>query len=245
MKTTRLPVFSLIRTFLLCGALTTVAATATAADQELPHAYPRDGVATLFENDRVFAWDVTWLRGVEQPYHRHRYDMAAVYLRYGPIRITALDGSVNPQTPAFDIPRPFFQGKGVTHKEEMVGFADDVPERWAIMFDLKDVTAEPLPLPAGMAPAFPRHGAELAIDNERVLEWVHGWEAGQPLATHMYTRDAVQVFYEAGSLSFTDAAGHSTTESFEIGDARFVPAGTIVTEAAISGSPKAVTIELK
>ncbi|MCB1672314.1 MAG: hypothetical protein R3F41_10390 [Gammaproteobacteria bacterium] len=245
MKTTNLLFIHLTRPFLLCGLLMMITAGATAADDEFPHAYPRSGVKALFENDRVFAWDVTWLRDVEQPYHRHRYDMAAVYLRFGPIRVTQLDGSYNPPGPPFAVPRPFFQGKGVTHKEEMIGFADAAPERWAIMFDLKDVSAKPLSPPTGLAPAFPREGAELAIENERVLEWVHGWETGKPLPAHMYTRDAVQVFYEPGSLSFTDAAGNTQTESFEIGDARFVPAGTIAIEAAVSGSPKAVTIELK
>ena len=98
------------------------------------------GVATrvLFENDRVVAWEVVWKKDVAQPIHRHRYDMAAVYLRYGPIRVTSPDGKVNPPGEAFSVPRPFFQPKGVTHKEEAIGFSADAPERMAIMFDLKD-----------------------------------------------------------------------------------------------------------
>lgn len=215
------------------------------AEEELPHAYPRIGVRTLFENDRVFAWDVTWLRGIEQPYHRHRYDMAAVYLRYGPIRITGLDGSVNPPTAEFAIPRPFFQPAGVTHKEEMVGFPADADQRWAIMFDLKDVAVRPAQVKPGTQPAFPRDGAELAIDNGRVNEWVHGWPADKGGELRTYERDSIQVFSEPGILEYTFESGVTLTEAFAVGNARFIPAGTVRAERAVSGSPRAVTIELK
>jgi hypothetical protein len=77
---------------------------AVLAAPDYPHAFPRKGVTKLFENERVVAWDVKWLRDVEQPIHRHQFDMAAVYTVYGPIRVTAPDGSVNPVTP-FEVPR--------------------------------------------------------------------------------------------------------------------------------------------
>jgi hypothetical protein len=57
---------------------------------------------------------------VAQPIHRHRYDMAAVYLRYGPIRVTSPEGQVSPPGEPFAVPRPFFQPKGVTHREEAI-----------------------------------------------------------------------------------------------------------------------------
>lgn len=216
-----------------------------AAEEEFPHAFPRAGVKQLFDNARVTAWHVDWKRGIEQPYHRHRYDMAGVYLRYGPIRVTALDGTESPQRPPFEIPRPYFQPKGVTHKEEMIGFPADAPERWAIMFDLKEVPAPMVSPRADVAAAFPQPGAELAIDNERVMEWVHGWREGETQAAHQHLLDAVQVFYEAGTLQITDASGNTETRAFAIGDVRFIGAGTVDTEMAVAGNPKAVTIELK
>ena len=215
------------------------------AEEELPHAYPRIGVRTLFENERVFAWDVTWLPEVAQPYHRHRYDMAAVYLRFGPIRITALDGSENPQRPPFEIPRPYYQPAGITHKEEMLGFPEESPQRWAIMFDLKDVLGRSVDVVAGTEPAFPRKGAKLAIDNDRVSEWKHNWEEGVEGQLVTYQRDAVQVITEPGILKYTFENGVTLTEAYAIGDARFVSAGTVRSEKAVAGSPEAVTIELK
>jgi hypothetical protein len=229
----------------LVATLPCLPAGTSIAEEELPHAYPRIGVRTLFENDRVFAWDVTWLRGVEQPYHRHRYDMAAVYLRYGPIRITALDGSENPPATEFAIPRPFFQPAGVTHKEEMVGFPAEADQRWAIMFDLKDVVTRPVQLSPGTQASFPREGAELAIDNERVREWVHGWPTDSAGELRTYALDSIQVFSEPGILEYTFESGVTLTEAFAVGNARFIPAGTVRAERAVSGSPRAVTIELK
>ena len=215
------------------------------AIEELPHAYPRIGVRTLFENERVFAWDVTWLPGIEQPYHRHRYDLAAVYLRYGPIRITTLDGEENPQNPPFDIPRPYFQPAGVTHKEEMVRFPEDAPQRWAIMFDLKETIGRREEVRPGTVAAFPRPSAELAIDNGRVLEWIHEWTLGAESEPLTYERDALQIITESGVLQYTFQSGVTLTEAYATGDARFIPAGTVRSEKAISGAPKAVTIELK
>ena len=238
MKTTR--TFALF----LLSALIALPVLPALAEEELPHAYPRTGVRTLFENERMYAWDVTWLRDVEQPYHRHRYDMAAVYLRYGPIRVTRLDGSENPQSPPFEIPRPFFQPAGVTHKEEMVRFPEDAPQRWAIMFDLKDVLGRSVRVGRGTEPAFPREGAELAIDNERVMEWVHGW-SGEDSDMLTYQHDAVRVMSEPGILQYTYPDGTTMTEVLAIGDARFIHAGTVRSEKSVHGTPRAVTIELK
>ncbi len=231
---------------LLAGALVaSMLALTTATAEDYPHAYPREGVNKILENERGIVWDVHWLPGIPQPYHRHQYDMAGVYLRYGPITVTQLDGSVNPQRPPFAIPRPYFQPAGVTHKEEMIGFPDDAPQRWAIMFDLKEIDRAALALPAGMPAFFPRAGAEVAIDNERITHWDYTWVLDENVATHMHNKDSLQVFYQAGSIRYTDADGNTRTEEYAYGDVRYIEAGTIESEIALSGPPKAITIEVK
>ena len=178
--------------------------------QTYPHAFPRKGVTKLFENERVTAWDVKWLRDVEQPTHRHQFDMAAVYTVYGPIRVTAPDGTVGAVTP-FEVPRPFFQPKGVTHKEEAIGFPD-APEREAVMFDLKDVSYPPV-TKAGILKAFPREGAKkAAIDNARVLEWDYTWTTGKVIPMHLHDRDSVEVFFDPGTDSLPDAGRQGRDE---------------------------------
>jgi hypothetical protein len=218
---------------------------AEATAQEFPHAFPREGVKQLFDNERVTAWEVQWKRGVPQPIHRHRYDMAGVYLRYGPIRVTSPDGVESPQRPAFDVPRPYFQARGITHREEMIGFAPDAPERLAIMFDVKEVKVSPIALPAGLPTAFPRDGAVKAIDNERVIEWDHTWIVGRGVPTRVYDKDAVQVFFTGGTILFVFPDGNAEQKSFMFGAARFIPRGTVCSEEAVAGSPRAITIELK
>jgi hypothetical protein len=223
--------------------------TATVSAEDYPHAFPRTGVKQLFDNERVTAWEVLWIKDAQQPIHRHRYDMAGVYLRYGPIRVTSPEGVESPQRPPFEVPRPYFQAKGVTHREEAIGLPSDAPERLAIMFDLKD-HAKPgsnstHSSTAGLLKAFPRDGATQAIDNSRVTEWDHTWVNGRVLPTHVHDKDSVQVFYQGGTIKFTSPDGKIETKTFKFGDTRFIPRGTIDTEEAITGSPRAVTIELK
>lgn len=223
--------------------LATVATAAIAEDY--PHAFPREGVKKLFDNERVTAWEVNWIRDIPQPIHRHQYDMAGVYLRYGPIKVTRPDGTVSPERPAWQVPRPYFQEKGITHREEMIGFAPDAPQRMAIMFDLKETpSAGPL-TNTGLPPAFPRTGSIKAIDNARVMEWDYTWQVGRPVDTHVHDRDSVQVFFTPGTIKFTGQDGKVTTQTFKFGDARFIPRGTIDREEAVDGTPRAITIELK
>ena len=92
-------------TRLLSALLLLLALAVMSAQESYPHAFPREGVKKLIDNDRVSVWEVTWLNGVRQPIHRHRYDMVGVYLRYGPITVTRPDGTTNPQTPPWDVPR--------------------------------------------------------------------------------------------------------------------------------------------
>jgi hypothetical protein len=228
--------------FLICGLIATFSV-AFAAD-EYPHAFPRTGTTMLFDNNRITAWEVHWVKDIPQPIHRHRYDMAGVYLRYGPIRVTSPAGVESPQRAPFEVPRPYFQEKGVTHREEAIGFGTDAPERFAIMFDLKDISVAPATPTPGIPTAFPRDGAIKAIDNQRVLEWDYTWTTGKPLSTHVHDKDSVQVFFQGGTIKFT-SAGKVETKTFKFGDARFIPGGTVDSEEAVAGSPRAVTIELK
>ena len=212
------------------------------AAQTYPHAFPRTGVTKLFENERVIVWDVKWLKDVAQPYHRHQYDMAGVYTVDGPIRVTNTDGTIAPIQP-FDVPRPYFQPKGITHKEENIGFPG-AAEREAVTIDLKDAAA-PLVTRPGMPTSFPRPGVTPAIDNARVLEWDYTWVPGKPVAEHIHDRDSVEVFFDPGTNRYRTADGKEETRTYKRKDARFVPRGTIDTEEAVRGTPRAVIVELK
>jgi hypothetical protein len=217
------------------------------ADESYPHAFPRTGTVKLFDNDRVTLWEVNWLKNVMQPVHRHRYDMAGVYLRFGQITVTGPNDPVpaDPKPgPVFEIPRPYYQPKGVTHREVAFGGPND-PERLAIMCDLKDFTPPPFEVKAGMRTGYPREGAKDLLDNARVIEWDYTWKTHVPVPLHVHDKDSVEIFVEGGTIRTRMDDGREETKTVAFKDARFVPRGQTDTEEAISGSPHAVIIELR
>ena len=209
---------------------------------DYPHAFPREGVTRLLDHERFTMWEVNWKIGVSQPYHRHRYDMAGVYLRFGRITVTTPDGKANTGE-VFQVPRPYFQRKDITHKEEAVGAPGD-PERLAIMVDLKDVAVAPF-LSSSERSAFPRDGARNVLENARIRMWDYTWKTAAPTSRHIHDTDTIEVFVDGGTIRTTAKDGRPETDSVAFKKARFVPRGRVDTEEAIAGSPRAIVIELK
>jgi hypothetical protein len=209
---------------------------------EYPHAFPRTGVTQLLDNERFTMWEVNWKIGVKQPIHRHRYDMAGVYLRFGKITVTTPDGKAMTGE-SFQVPRPYFQVKDITHREEAVGGPGD-PERLAIMVDLKDVSVAPFPTSSN-ATAFPREGAKNVLDNSRIRMWDYSWKTGAPTPRHVHNTDTIEVFVDGGTIRTTARDGKQETHTVAFKGARFVPRGRVDAEEATSGAPRAIVIELK
>ena len=225
----------------LLVAVVLLSSTGLSFTQEYPHAFPRPGAIKLSENERVFVWEVVWPNGAPQAYHRHRYDMTGVFLRWGPLRVTRLDGTFSESLEAFEIPRVFFQGKGVTHKEEGIG----EPERHAIMIDLKEYTPAELEPRTDILPAFPLAGAEELIDNPRVSVWSLAMQPGQTIPMHYHDRDLVWVFLEGGTLLSIGEDGQEERTTWAYKDVRFLPRGQAHTVEAVGGSPRMMLYELK
>ncbi|MDH4064700.1 MAG: hypothetical protein OEW19_09895 [Acidobacteriota bacterium] len=227
----------------LLAAAAVVLSMAGLVAQDYPHAFPRTGTRQLVDNARVSVWEVNWPHGVSQPYHRHRYDMAGVYLRYGDITVTNPDGTANTGQ-RFEVPRPYFQRKGITHKEEAMGKPGD-PERLAIMIDLKDVPESTAPLSSGTPTAFPRDGATNVLENERVRMWDFTWREGQPAVARQYLHDSVEVIVTGGTFRVRTPDGREVDRVVAPKDARFIPRGQVESAQAVSGSPRAITVEIK
>ncbi len=213
------------------------------AAQDYPHAFPRTGTTTLFDTERVTVWEVNWIHGVKQPIHRHLYDMAGVYLRFGEITVTTPEG-VATTGQSFAVPRPYFQLKGITHREEAMGKPGD-PERLAIMIDLKDVKVPPFTMTGGPAPRFPGKDATNVLDNDRVRMWDYTWKVGAPTGLHTHDTDTIEVFVTGGTIRTRTADGATETHEVQFKTARLVPRGRIDTEEAIAGAPRAIVVELK
>jgi quercetin dioxygenase-like cupin family protein len=207
--------------------------------QELPHAFPREGAKQLVDNERVTVWDVTWPKGKPSPMHRHRYDLAGVYLVGSLIRITLPDGTIREST--VDEGYVHFQREGITHIEE--GMVEDRP-RHAILIDLKNHAVTPPPRPAGLPPAFPREGARNRFENERIAVWEYGWtEEATPL--HFHDRDLVAVVMEGGEIESTTPDGRRQVTRIARGEASFAPGNRAHSERRVSGTPRAILVELK
>jgi hypothetical protein len=60
----------------------------------LPLAFPRPGSRKIFDTDRVFVWDYTWMPAQPTPMHVHDKDVVVVYLDTGDLRSTTPDNEV-------------------------------------------------------------------------------------------------------------------------------------------------------
>ncbi len=207
---------------------------------ELPHAFPREGVKQIFDNERVTIWDVTWIKGKPSPMHRHKYDLVGVYLVGSPIKVTMPDGTSRESK----VEEGFvlFQPKGVTHIEE--GLVDENP-RHAILIDVKDHAAPPIPNTSGLPTAFPREGAEKRLENDRVVIWDYRWTPGEPTPMHFHDKDVVVVVMEGGELESTTPDGKSRVNRVARGEASFTPGNRSHTEKLVSGAARAILVELK
>ena len=228
-------VFSLV----VVGGLTWACA-GTLIAQDYPHAFPRAGTTKLLENERVIVWDATWPDGVPQPYHRHRYDMTGVFFRWGPLRVTRLDGTFTANPEPFEVPWVFFQGKGVTHKEEGIG----TPERHSLMVDIKEYSGQPREVPGDLRTAFPRPEAEIELDNPRVTVWDTRWPEAED-TFHVHARDTVVIFIEGGKLRTRDPDGFEQLTRYFPEDLLFFPAGTAHASTTVGMSPRAMFYVLK
>lgn len=210
---------------------------------EYPHAFPRKGVTQLIDNARVTVWEVNWHHGDAQPVHRHRYDMAGVYLRWGPIVVTDLDGKEN-RGAEFPVPRPYFQPKGITHREEAHGKAGD-PERLAIMIDLKDAVTDMLVIDDPAPSSYPREGATNVLENPRVRMWDFTFTPGGPAVKRVYRQDVVEVVVTGGTVKVTSFDGKTETRALAPKQARYITRGTVQTEQGVAGNPRVIAVELK
>jgi hypothetical protein len=224
---------------LVTGLLSIALLAMNLAAQALPPPFPRPGAKQLLDNERVTVWDVVWPKGQPTARHRHPYALAGVYLEPGDRVITDADGSKRHVTNAAG--GVTFQLKGLTHIEEGTS---DVPLH-AIMIELKQDAAvgdDPSP---DLPPAFPREGAKQMLDNERVRIWDYTFTRGQVGPVHRHVRDAVAVWMEGGKLRSTPRDGAPTVAAQTKFTATYSRRGSVHTEEAIEGAPRAYVFELK
>jgi len=88
------------------------------------------------------------------------------------------------------------------------------------------------------------HGIRDLPSPARARQQYWTWEPDEPVAMHVHDKDSIEVFF-GGQLLPRGNDGHWETKAFQFADARFVPGGRIGSGHAVSGSPRAVVLELK
>jgi len=207
--------------------------------QAYPPPFPREGVTKVLDNARVVAWRVDWTKGRPTAMHEHKLDLVGVVLESGQTRVTVPGGTVTvgPQTARG---AATFQARGVTHVEEAM-----LDNARNLTVELKDEKV-PARTPNTSAPeGFPREGAKLIVDNQRVAVWDYTYVPGRIVPLHIHNRDAVVVPVDAGELRVTFRNGETRITKLVPGEALFFSGADAHTEEVSVGTPRVIAIELK
>jgi quercetin dioxygenase-like cupin family protein len=207
----------------------------SASAQTYPPAYPRPNATRIIDNDRINAWDVTWIKDQPTPLHTHAIDQFSITLRGGLLRVSPAGG---PWTQAHmsKAGSVNFVPVGTTHREEGMS---DIPQH-KIMLEVK-----PSPRHPDVHGTSPADGAVKLFENDRLIAWDLRWAVGQKIARTAQDLDTVTVFLEDGTLR-TAGSGTPVTASHKAGETLYVPRGIPArVEEAVAGTPHAVIVALK
>ena len=212
---------------------------AAALAQNYPPPYPRVNANPILENDRVNIWEVVWPKGQPTAMHEHPFDQLSITLRGGAVRVTRFGGK--PSENNSTVGSVAFTPKGTIHMEEGLS---DVPQH-KVMLELKPSLAGP-EQPAGGVQAPFRKGAVKLLENTRLTAWDFTWAPGQIVSIPAETLDSVTVFLEGGTIRSVTAQGEVKDISRNPGDVVYsAHSAEIRTEQAVTGSPRAVVVQLK
>lgn len=212
----------------------------SAASQDLPHAFPREGATQVFDNLWGTAWDVTWTPNKPTTMQRHAYDYVGVELVDSTFNLTAPGGQ--PRASSFKRGTSYFLVKGTTHIEE--GLSSDPPRR-AVLIDLKDTRSPSFENTTKYPTAFPSDAARKLVENQRVVMWDCTWTPGQIAPTYFYDKNAFIMFVDGGELTVTSPDGQPQVLSVSSGRVLFNAGGRARAEQATKGAVRAIIVELK
>ena len=232
-----------MKTRVAVTALTAIfAVSAPVAQSKYPPPYPREGITMAFENDRVIVWTgVAGIKSRPTEMHQHTLDVAGVFLDDGGMqKNTAPDGSITRSPTPTHHGDAVFRRKGATHIEEWLQDGIRV-----VAVELKDAKPALLADAPALPASFPREGATMRQDSERVAMWEYQWLPGRQVPLHFQNRDAVVIPLESGRVRLTPEKGQPREITLTFGGAAFIGRGEAFSEEAAEGAPRAIIVELK
>jgi len=207
--------------------------------QTYPPPFPRDGVTKVLENARVVAWRVDWAKGRPTAMHEHKLDLVGVVLERGQTRITVPNGTVTVGQPTVR-GAATFQTRGVTHSEEAM-----LDNARNLTVELKDEKIAARTPNTSAPEGFPREGARLVVENERVAVWDYTYVPGRAVPLHIHNRDAVVIPVDPGEIRVQFRNGETRTTKLVPGEALFFSGADAHSEEVSVGTPRVIAIELK
>lgn len=216
---------------------------ASAAGQGPAGAPPGPGATLLRESDFVAIWDVTRTPGAAAASAPRTLaaDEVSVTLAAGAVRITRPDGAWTVEHEPFGFVR--FEPAGTVRAVEAAGEASRV-----VVFQLKAAPLPDWPRLADVPGQFPRTGATLLLETDRIRVWDQTWTPDVRIALHMHYVPAAAVFLEGGRLQTFEADGRANPPfGRSRGDvlALAAPLAAPHEEEQVEGRPRAVWIEFK
>jgi quercetin dioxygenase-like cupin family protein len=225
----QIPRIRVIAIGLCLGVLTAVA-------QSYPPAYPRKNAKEILQNDRVNVWDVMWPKGQPTAMHEHPFDQFSITLRGGTIRATRLGGPPGKEHVS-TVGSVTLTPKGTIHTEEGLS---DVPQHKIILEVKPSAAADDV---RGTLPA---EGAVKVFENGRLAAWDFTWKPQQVVSRQAENFATVTVFLDGGTIHSVTGQGEAKNTVRSPGEVVYSVVGTeALTEQAVSGSPRAVIVELK
>jgi quercetin dioxygenase-like cupin family protein len=219
--------------------LALAAVVALFAIQTYPPPFPREGVTKVLENARVVAWRVDWAKGRPTAMHEHKLDLVGVVLERGQTRIKLPNGTDTIGMPTVR-GAASFQARGVIHSEEAM-----LDNARNLTVELKDEKVPARPPNTSAPEGFPREGARLIVENERVAVWDYTYVPGRTVPLHIHNRDAVVVPIDPGEIRVQFRNGETRITKLVPGEALFFSGADAHSEEVSVGSPRVIAIELK
>ena len=216
---------------------------ASAPGQGPAGAPPDPGATLLRESDFVAIWDVTRTPGAAAAAVPRTLaaDEVSVTLAAGAVRITRPGGATTLAHEPFGFVR--FEPAGTVRAVEAAGGASRV-----VVFQLKAAPLPDWPRLADVPGQFPRAGATLLLETDRIRVWDQTWTPDVRIALHMHYVPAAAVFLEGGRLQTFEADGRANPPfGRSRGDvlALAAPLAAPHEEEQVEGRPRAVWIEFK
>jgi hypothetical protein len=196
----------------------------------------------VIDNDEVAVWDVTLNPGEQGPATPRDMDAVVMYLEGGTVKS---EGSVRSETNDRKFGDAVFIARGSNVRDTLVKGGTTQGVAHQVVVWLKNVKPKTIANPTQYPTAWPRPGAEKALENDRVIVWNYSWIEGRPAPMHFHIHQQVVAERYDGAIKTITPDGKVSVGPTKAGEIRFTEPNRLHSEEWDSGKVSAVVLELK